>query len=123
MARTLSSRSALTSDSNRCAPRHARSPKCAVSAFYRASRVLTAVSPFGSPSSGLTVGAFAAANKRKVWVIKNADGTVDLSPIGRKGFFLVRDLTMPDAIDFLDNEFDPRQVGWERILMIFVAAP
>jgi hypothetical protein len=49
----------------------------------------------------------ATANKHRVWVIQNKDGTVDLSPLGKKGTYLARGLTMPQAIGFLDHEFDP----------------
>ncbi len=45
----------------------------------------------------------AAANKHRIWIVRNDDGTVSLSPIGKKGTFIARDLTMPDAIDFLDS--------------------
>jgi hypothetical protein len=53
----------------------------------------------------------AAANNKRVWAIKNEDGTVDLSPIGRKGTFIARNLTMPQAIGPLDREYDPTMVG------------
>ena len=51
----------------------------------------------------------AAASRLKVFVINNNDGTVTLSPMGRRGEIIVANLSPLDAIQFLEYVYKQKE--------------